>query len=279
MRKMLLIILLIIIIGIVTYRGNTTVGTSFYEVSSDRLPASFEGYKIVQLSDLHDAKFGENHQDVVNEVKSIGPDAIFITGDFVDRNRYKLEQSLILLEELQHVAPIYYVTGNHEISTNDVARIKEGLQQFGVRILSDEVEIITSDKNESIAIGGVEDPLSSTLEDEEAVEVAIISAFDNLPTDMFKILLSHRPELFDTYVNNQIDITFSGHAHGGQFRIPGVGGLLSPGQGVFPKLTSGIHEKDGSRLVVSRGLGNSIMPVRLFNQPEIVVVTLKKSDG
>ena len=279
MRKMLLIILLIIIIGVVIYRGNTTVGTSFYEISSDRLPASFDGYKIVQLSDLHDAKFGENHLDVVNEVKSIEPDAIFITGDFVDRNRYNLEQSLILVKELQHAAPIYYVTGNHEVSTNDVARIKEGLQQLGVRILSDEVEVITSDKNESIVIGGIEDPLSSKLEDEEAVAIAINRAFDNLPTDMFKVLLSHRPELFDIYVNNQIDITFSGHAHGGQFRIPGVGGLLSPGQGLFPKLTSGVHEKDGSRLVVSRGLGNSIMPVRLFNQPEIVVVTLKKSDG
>ena len=274
---MLLITLFIIIIGVFIYRGNTTVGTSFYDVSYDRLPASFDGYKIVQLSDLHDAKFGENHLDVVNEVKSIGPNAIFITGDFIDRNRYKLEQSLILVKELQHVAPIYYVTGNHEISTNDVARIKEELQQLGVRILSDEVEIITSDKNESIAIGGIEDPLSSTLEDEEAVKLAIHNTFKRIPAETFKVLLSHRPEQFDIYVNNQIDITFSGHAHGGQFRIPGVGGLLSPGQGLFPKLTSGVHEKEGSRLVVSRGLGNSIMPIRLFNQPEIVVVTLKKS--
>lgn len=279
MRKMLLIILFIIIIGVVIYRGNTTVGTSFYEISSDRLPASFKGYTIVQLSDLHDAEIGENHQDVVEEVKSIKPNVIFITGDFIDRNRYNLEQSLILVKELQHVAPIYYVTGNHEVSTNDVARIKEALQQFGVQILSDEVKIITSEKNESIAIGGIEDPLSSTLEDEEAVELAIQNTFTRVPTEMFKVLLSHRPEQFDVYVNSQIDITFSGHAHGGQFRIPGVGGILSPGQGFFPKLTSGVHEKDGSRLVVSRGLGNSIMPVRLFNQPEIVVVTLRKSGG
>lgn len=279
MRKTFLIIFFIIIMGVVIYRGNTTVGTSFYEVSSDRLPASFEGYKIVQLSDLHDSKYGENHLDVVDEVKRIKPNFIFITGDFIDRNRYNLEQSLILVEELQHVAPIYYVTGNHEVSTNDVARIKEALQQLGVRILSDEVEIITSDQNESIAIGGIEDPLSSTLEDEEAVEAAVNKAFESLPADTFKVLLSHRPEQFDVYVNNQIDVTFSGHAHGGQFRIPGVGGLLSPGQGLFPKLTSGVHEENGSQLVVSRGLGNSIMPLRLFNQPEIVVVTLQKSEG
>ena len=89
-------------------------------ISSKRLPASFDGYKIVQLSDLHDAMFGENHEDIVNEVRSIAPDAIFITGDFIDRNRYDLEQSLLLVEGIKDVAPIYYVTGNHEISTNDV---------------------------------------------------------------------------------------------------------------------------------------------------------------
>ena len=279
MRKFLLIISVCIVFGFLIYKGNTTVGTSFYEISSKRIPASFDGYKIVQLSDLHDAMYGENHEDVVSEVKSIAPNAIFITGDLIDTNRYDLEQSLILVKELQHVAPIYYVTGNHEVSINDVNRIKESLQLLGVRILSDEAEMITSDKNESIAIGGIEDPLSSTLEDEDAVENSVARTFENLPTSMFKILLSHRPEQFEIYVDNQVDVTFSGHAHGGQFRLPGIGGLLSPGQGWFPKLTSGVHEKDGSQIVVSRGLGNSLMPIRLFNQPEIVAVTLRKSEG
>lgn len=279
MPRFLLIITVSIIFGFLIYKGNTTIGTSFYEVNSKRLPASFVGYKIVQLSDLHDAKFGENHRDVVNEVKRAAPNAIFITGDFIDRNRYNLEQSLVLIKELKHVAPIYYVTGNHEISTNDVTRIKEALQQLGVRILSDEVEIITSDKNESIAIGGIEDPLSSRLEDEDAVRISMARTFESLPSSMFKILLSHRPEQFDIYAENQVDIIFSGHAHGGQFRFPGVGGLLSPGQGWFPKLTSGVHERNGSQLVISRGLGNSLMPIRIFNKPEIVVVTLGKSEN
>ena len=279
MRKFLLISSIGIILAFIIYKGNTTVGTSFYVIDSNRLPPSFEGYKIVQLSDLHDAKFGQNHEDVVRQVKNIAPNAIFITGDLIDSNRYNLEQSLILVKELQHEAPIYFVTGNHEISTNDVNRIKESLQQLGVRVLSNEREVITSDKNESIAIGGIEDPLSSTFEDEDAVKNSVAYTFENLPSEMFKILLSHRPELFDIYVDNQVDLTFSGHAHGGQFRLPGVGGLLSPGQGWFPKLTSGIHEQDDSQIVVSRGLGNSLMPLRLFNQPEIVVVTLRKSEG
>lgn len=278
MRKLLLAIICLSVLSYWIYKENTTFGTTYYDVTSARLPASFDSYKIVQLSDLHDAQFGDEHEAIVKEVQAIAPDAIFITGDFVDRNRYKLEQSLVLVEKLKHMAPIYYVTGNHEISTNDTERIKEALTALNVRVLFDEAEVITSSEGGSIVIGGIEDPLSSRLEDDEAVEQSVVQAFENTPNGVFKILLSHRPEQFDVYVANKIDITFSGHAHGGQFRIPGIGGLISPGQGWFPKLTSGVHEKEGSQLVVSRGLGNSLMPVRLLNKAEIVVVTLRKSE-
>ncbi|WP_172368895.1 metallophosphoesterase [Sporosarcina jiandibaonis] len=276
MRKLFLAIIFIGIIGFIIYKGNTTVGTTDYTLSSERLPASFDGYKIVQLSDLHDAMFGENHDDIVNEVVRIAPDAIFITGDFIDRNRYDLEQSLILVERIKDVAPIYYVTGNHEISINDVDRIKNSLLELGVHVLTDEREILSSPEGERMVIGGVEDPLSSLGDEQVTVERAVEKAFDGVPQDLFKILLSHRPEQFGVYARNGIDVTFSGHAHGGQARIPGLGGLISPGQGIFPKLTSGIHELEESQLVVSRGIGNSLFPVRIFNQPEIVVVTLRK---
>ena len=278
MRKFLLAVIILAITGFAVYKGNSAVGTSYYDVGSNRLPASFDGYKIVQISDLHDSLLGENHAYVVEEVKRIAPQAIFITGDFIDSNRYNLEQSLLIVKELQGVAPIYYVTGNHEISTNDVTRIKESLMELNVRVLTDEADIITSTAGEEMAFGGIEDPLASTLEDEVAVGQSVTQAFEGVSKDVFKVLLSHRPEQFDTYMANQIDVTFSGHAHGGQFRIPGFGGLLSPGQGYFPKLTSGVHEKDGSQLVISRGLGNSIMPVRLFNKPEIVTVTLRRNN-
>lgn len=278
MRKILIIFLLLTLIVITVYRGNTTVGTSYYEISSHRLPSSFEGYKILQLSDLHDAKFGKGHERVVERVKSAKPDVIFITGDFIDGNRYDLKQSLQLIEKIKDVAPIYYVTGNHEISTNDVARIKDSLQKLGVRVLSDQAERIRSAQNESILIGGIEDPLSSTLADEVAVEEAIQHAFKGYSKNEFRILLSHRPEFWDLYVKDKIDVTFSGHAHGGQFRIPGFGGMIAPGQGFLPKITEGVHEKEGSQLVVSRGLGNSVLPIRLFNPPEIIVVTLRRNE-
>ena len=277
-RKWFFILLIIGLLSFVIYKGNTTVGVTRYEIVSDKIPDAYDTYRIVQISDLHDAEFGDNHSDVVNRVKMITPQAIFITGDFIDSNRYNLEQSLILIEELQFVAPIYYVTGNHEIATQDMERIHEALEDLGVRVLSDEADVITLFPDSSIAIGGIEDPLASGLEDDEAVKLSIEKAFENVPDDMFKILLSHRPEQFNVYAEKEIDLTFSGHAHGGQFRIPGIGGLISPGQGWFPKYSSGIHEKNGSHLVVSRGLGNSIIPVRLFNQPEIVVVTLRKTE-
>ncbi len=277
-RKWFLILLIIGLLSFVIYKGNTSVGVTHYEIVSDKFPVNYENYRIVQISDLHDAQFGENHIDVVNRVKMISPQAIFITGDFIDSNRYNLERSLILIEELQFVAPIYYVTGNHEIATQDMDRIQGALENLGVFVLSDEAEVITMFPDSRIVIGGIEDPLASEFEDDEAIKMSIERAFENIPDEMFKILLSHRPEQFNEYAEAGIDVTFSGHAHGGQFRIPGIGGLVSPGQGWLPKYSSGIHEKNGSHLVVSRGLGNSIIPVRLFNQPEIVVVTLRKSE-
>lgn len=261
------------------YRSNATVGVTHYTLISEKLPDPFNQYKIVQLSDLHDAIYGENHEVVVDKVKLIAPDVIFITGDLIDSNRYQLEQSLRLVEELQTVAPLYYVTGNHEIATNDIERIKDALEKLGVYVLTDEAYRITRTPDHSIVIGGIEDPLGSVQEDDVAVEASIQRTFEQVPNELFKILLSHRPEPFEVYVEQGMDVVFSGHAHGGQFRIPGIGGLVSPGEGWFPKYTSGVHEKNGSHLIVSRGLGNSIVPIRIFNQPEIVVVTLQQSDN
>ncbi|MBE1554432.1 metallophosphoesterase [Sporosarcina limicola] len=276
--RWLLRIIVLILVVLFIHRQNTTVGMTHYEVVSDKIPKGFDLFRIVQISDLHDAEFGDNHIELVNKVKMATPGAIFITGDFIDSNRYNLKKSLRLIEEIQFVAPIYYVTGNHEIATGDSKHIKDRLEKLGVIVLSNEAHIIKSFPGSDIAIGGIEDPLSSSLEDDEVVEASIIQTFKNVPDDMFKILLSHRPESFDIYTAHGVDVTFSGHAHGGQFRIPGIGGLVSPGQGWFPKYTSGIHEKHGNRMVVSRGLGNSIVPIRLFNQPEIIVVTLRKKN-
>lgn len=260
-------ILLSIIVFI--YLNNNWITTTNHKVSSPDIPAAFDGYRIVQVSDLHDATFGENQQRLVKKVKQAKPDLIVITGDLVDSRRYDLKNSLDLVKQLVKLADVYYVTGNHEVATNDVELIKRELKELGVQVLSNET-LLLEHGNGSITISGIEDPLMGQTASEMLAEAEIRS-------DVFTLLLAHRPEDFQTYDEFEIDLTFSGHAHGGQFRIPFVGGLIAPGQGFFPEFTTGIHEKEQSKLVISRGLGNSILPLRLFNLPEIVVVTLQSS--
>lgn len=260
-----------ILLGIIVfiYLNNNWIITTNHIVNSLEVPAAFDGYCIVHVSDLHDATFGENHHRLVKKVKQAEADIIVITGDLVDSRRYDLDNSLNLVKQLMNLADVYYVTGNHEIATNDVEFIKSELKALGVQVLSNET-ITLIQGNDSIDLSGIDDPLMGQTASEMLAQA-------DFRSDVFTLLLAHRPEDFQTYEEFEIDLTFSGHAHGGQFRIPFVGGLIAPGQGFFPEFTAGIHEKEQSKLVISRGLGNSILPLRLFNFPEIVVVTLQSS--
>lgn len=251
---------------ILLYISNNWIQTTKITVESDRVPASFDGVKILQISDLHDATFGDNQKRLVKKVKNTDPDLIFITGDLIDSNRYNLDQSLELVRNIVDIAPIYYVTGNHEIATNDIENIKNSLSDLGVHVLSNEQEIIEYN-GEDIRIIGIEDPLNGVLVKEA------LSQFEG--NNLFTLVLSHRPETFQDYVDYEMDVVFSGHAHGGQFRLPGLGGLVAPGQGLFPSYTAGMYTENTTHMIVSRGLGNSVIPVRVFNSPEIVLVTLK----
>lgn len=268
-KKLVKYILVIASLIVFLYANNNWLTVSNHIIKSSQIPASFDGYRIVQVSDLHDATFGENQQRLVNKIQQEKPDMIVITGDIIDSNRYDLQNSLDLIDQIVEITDVYYVTGNHEVATNDVDRIKEQLTARGVRVLSNETLPIERD-GETISLTGIEDLLMGDVSSDMIVA-------SNVPSDAFTVLLAHRPEDFQEYVDARIDITLSGHAHGGQFRIPFVGGLVAPGQGYFPKFTAGIYEQDQSQLIVSRGLGNSIIPIRLFNLPEIVVVTLKSN--
>lgn len=263
MKKFLMFVVAVIIL---LYISNSWIQTTEISVESDRVPTSFDGVKILQISDLHDATFGDNQEKLVKKVKKTDPDLIFITGDLIDSNRYNLDQSLELVRQIVDLAPIYYVTGNHEIATNDIENIKNSLTELGVNVLSNEEQIIEH-KGEDIRIIGIEDPLNGILVNEA------LSQFEE--NDLFTLVLSHRPETFQDYVDYKMDVVFSGHAHGGQFRLPGLGGLVAPGQGLFPSYTAGMYSENTTHMIVSRGLGNSAIPVRIFNSPEIVVVTLK----
>ena len=255
-------------IVIFLYVNNHWIVVSEHVYESERVPSSFDGMRIVQVSDLHDALFGENQEKLVKKVKASKPDAIFITGDLIDSNRYNLDQSLQAVKQFIQLADVYYVLGNHEVATNKVDEIYEVLSSLGVHVMANESTVLERD-GERLAIVGIEDPLMGTTS-----KKMLENATADIPQDMFKLLLAHRPEMFDAYVASSMDFVFSGHAHGGQIRLPSIGGLFAPGQGMLPKYTAGIYGQDTTTMVVSRGLGNSSVPYRIFNLPEIVVVTL-----
>ena len=279
MKKFLLFLLLIAAAAAYIVYDNGRLSVTDYTVSDNRIPESFDGLKIVQVSDVHDAEFGGGQADLIEAVRGENPDYIFLTGDFIDSNRYDLERSMAMVSAFTGMAEVFYVTGNHEVATNEVDEITSALSEAGVRVLRNQAMVVGSG-NSSIAIAGIDDPLTGVgTEGEDAfTRHAIEQATAEVPQGMFTILLAHRPEQFGTYADMDIPLVFSGHAHGGQVRIPFVGGLNSPGQGWFPELTSGIHGQGGTQLVISRGLGNSQVPLRLLNTPEIVSVTLQSDN-
>lgn len=255
---------------------NNDITTTQINYSNTKIPEEFNGYTIVQISDLHNKEFGKNQEGLLKKIREISPDIIVVTGDLIDRRKYDLDAAIILIDGAMEIAPVYYVSGNHEAWSGNYEDISQRLLSCGVQILDDKkVQLIKN--QEMIEILGLSDPdflthnyIDGTNSSKLEEHLARLS-----DDSVFQILLSHRPELFQLYVNQNIDMIFSGHAHGGQFRIPFIGGLVAPDQGLFPKYTSGAYIQNQSTLIVSRGLGNSIMPIRIFNRPDIVAVTLQ----
>lgn len=253
------------------YANNHYLVVTEHVIESEKIPASFDGFRIAQISDVHDATFGENQEYLVGKVRATNPDVIFITGDLIDSNRYDLENSLDAVKQFVTFAEVYYVLGNHEVATNRMDEIYSSLTAIGVQVLPNTAVGIKRD-GEYLTILGIEDPLMGY-----TVQEMLDKTLPKTDVDSYRILLSHRPEVFQTYVENDIDLVFTGHAHGGQIRLPFTEGLVAPGQGFLPKYTSGIFEENQTKMIVSRGLGNSGVPLRLFNLPEIVVAELRST--
>ena len=273
MKKWIILLLLAAAIWGFWWGNNNWLQTTEYTLASSELPAAFDGKRIVQASALHNAEFGKGQERLIQKVEAAEPDAIFLTGDLIDSDRYDLETSLILVRELVKMSDVYFVTGNHEVASNQIEEIVEALEALGVIVLMNEAADWELE-GETVQIAGINDPL---YEVELAEEDATREAFSEAGfSDDFTLLLAHRPEMIAIYAENNIDMVFSGHAHGGQLRLPGLGGLIAPGQGWFPTMTEGIFERSGTQLVLSRGIGNSGFPLRLFNRPEVVAVTLER---
>ena len=269
-------VLIILAIGIWILWSNTALEVNEYEIVSERIPQGFDGFRIAQVSDLHNKDFGEGYGQLLTLLSEINPDIIVVTGDLIDSRQTDLDVALEFAWQAGKIARVYYVSGNHEARVPEYEDLKTGLVKAGVVILENQKVEITRE-GESITLMGIDDPSfreDYLFGDSESVARQAIENLQN-ESDGYTVLLSHRPELFDLYVETGMDLVFSGHAHGGQFRLPFVGGLVAPNQGFFPKYDAGQFNEENTTMIVSRGVGNSIIPIRFNNRPEIVLVTLR----
>ena len=268
-------ICLVVISGWIV-QDNTKIELAEYNVISSKVPEPFVCFEIAQVSDLHNAEFGEGNSDLLALLSEVEPHVIVLTGDLIDSRHTDMDIALDFAGKAVQIAPVYYVSGNHEARIPEYTELKMGLTETGVTVLENQKVQISKD-GESITLMGIQDPSFRTdylFGDAEIVSRQAITSLQN-ESDGFTVLLSHRPELFDLYVDTGMDLVFGGHAHGGQFRLPFVGGLVAPNQGFFPKYDSGQFIKENTTMIVSRGVGNSIIPIRFNNRPEIVLVTLR----
>lgn len=247
------------------HRENNRLVTSRYYVPAD----VSEEIGIVQLSDLHAKRFGTNNEKLTEAIKPLAPDMIVLTGDIVHRWDDKTASYVDALAPLTKIAPVYAIAGNHETQMDKWPMLRDLLRKAGIRVIENDVAIFSK-----------HDQRVSMLGMNEAADPAVGPLFARL-NEMggFRLVLSHYPLRFEEYCKQDFDLQLSGHAHGGQVRLPFVGGLYSPDQGMFPHYDSGVYEDEGRVMVVSRGLGNSIFPQRLFNYPEIVYIGVTKREG
>ncbi len=245
------------------------------EIAPGALPEEFDGYKIVHLSDLHGHEYGQGNEELLKLVAEQKPDLIVVTGDVIDQES-QLDMIPALAKGLAAIAPAYYVTGNHEwsLGTAKVKELKSLLSQCGVAPLSNQYELLELG-GARIVLAGVDDP--NGYADQETPEELFAEIGEEAP-GLFTVLLAHRNDRFGQYAAAGYDFVLSGHGHGGIVRLPFVGGLLGTNRQFFPDWTSGVYILGDSTLFVSRGLGNNTVPFqgfRLFNRPELAVVTLK----
>ena len=257
--------------------GNTALELNTYTISSERLPEAFDDYRIAHVSDLHNAEMGKDNEKLLDMLRETEPDIIAITGDIIDSRNTNIDIALQFTKAAMEIAPCYYVTGNHEARVSEYDELRDGLIEQGVVVLDDErIELELS--CETIALLGVNDPSFQTyylFGDSETVMQGKLQEISDEVND-FTILLSHRPELFRVYSDSNMDLVLSGHAHGGQFRLPFVGGLVAPNQGLFPKYDAGLYTEENTNMIVSRGIGNSILPFRFNNRPEVILIVLQR---
>ncbi len=279
-KKKILIILSAILLFVFSfyiycYFENRIIDVEEITVTDEDLPNGFNGYRIVHISDFHNTEFKDGNADLIEIITENAPDIIVVTGDLISCYDVNVDKAMLLIDEIVKIAPVYYVNGNHEPRTDEYPLLVERLTLSGVKILNDEV--ITLERGgEKINLIGLEDPFFSDTTGKYNEEI-LDEKLNNLSLDesVYSILLTHRPEHIELYAQYNINLAFAGHAHGGQIRFPFLNGIIAPNQGFFPKYTSGLYTEGNTNLIVSRGLGNSSIPIRINNNPHLIIAILQ----
>ena len=260
------VLAILVVLTLIALDERLTLRT--YTVASPKLTAEV---RLAVVTDFHSS---DNADDVVAMVASCAPDAVLLVGDMFDddiANR-PTERTLSLMRQLSAQYPCYYVSGNHEAWTGEMDALYQQTEEAGVTVLRMSSGVLTV-RGQRIALCGIPDPYEMVLSGAPDTEEQLRQALEDVDSADFTVLLAHRPELLAKYAQFPLDLVVSGHAHGGQVRIPGVlNGLYAPNQGWFPKLAGGAYTQDGTTLIVSRGLAVRTRLPRIFNRPEVVLV-------
>lgn len=273
-RRRLAVLIAVLAAGVLFFWWQQEgIVTEVYHISSERLPAAFDGLRIAVVSDVHGKQFGEENEKLLEKVAALEPDLIAVTGDLIDREE-QLSMVPALARGLSHIAPTYYVTGNHEWAVRRVRELKALLAENGVQVLSNEYQVW--EKNgATLAVAGVDDP-NGPADQKTGPELR-----EEIEAD-YTVLLSHRDTVYD-YAGWGYDLVLCGHGHGGIIRIPLLDrGLLSSDRTFFPEFDGGQYGfADGGSCVVSRGLGSNTVPFRafrLFNRPDLPLIILNANE-
>lgn len=270
--NLILICLLLLVIQL--YIDNNVIEITNYEICSENLPSEFDDTTILHVSDLHSKLFGMDNTQLIKKVNDINPDYIMITGDMVNATDTDFTTFLDFIKKISVKYKTYFIVGNHELALSNeyYAEIKNTLTDCGVTIL--ENEKATLEKNgQFINLYGMW--YNSKYYFGEEFPVESMEKLLGQSSDSFDILLTHNPKDFETYANWGADLILTGHVHGGMVRLPFVGAVFAPERTLFPKYSEGIYTNEKAKMIVSRGLGRGLTGFRLFNRPELGVITLK----
>ena len=267
-----LLVILAVAAIVFIYDQNNRMVVDELSVHLENLPKGFEGFRIAHVSDLHGKEYGKNNKNLIEKIKESKPDMIAITGDIIE-DEEQLPKVEEFLKGIADIAPVYYVTGNHEWSSGTVQDVKRILAETGGKIFQNTYETLKSGGSE-IILAGVDDPNGPA--DQKTLRELTREIRSKKP-NAFILLLAHRNENIGEYARNGINLALAGHAHGGVIRLPYTDGLIDTQRNLFPSYTSGAYQLDDTWMVVSRGLGNGkSVPTRLFNHPQLLIISLER---